>query len=168
MSKYSKSQEYRLKEHLEKIQGVEIIKYYGNREKNRGDFLVSVNGDAGKRVRIEHKSTENQKSITLHKKWLLKTIGASMRLQDREGNAIPLVTFSLKYCPQIYTWSWYRFEKVGTEPAYYDLIMSGTTKSLSLAELDLEESWHHVGLDMGDGVVTYVHELEYWFEAINQ
>ena len=156
MSKYSKSQEYRLAKHLEKIQGVEIIKYYGNREKNRGDFLVKV---GTKQVRIEHKSTENQKAITLHKDWMLKAIGACLRLQGEEGVSIPLVTFSLKYCPQIYTWSVCNFGgRVGLTG------MLGVTRTMRLEDLEIYGG-HFIQLEIGE-INTYIHRLEYWMEAI--
>jgi len=87
-----KTQEYRLKAALEKMDGVEIIKYYGQREGGAGDFLVQV---GRRRVRFDHKSTKDDTVIRLQRKWLEKLVGENMLRMDEEGTAIPVISFTI-------------------------------------------------------------------------
>lgn len=93
MSSYSKAQEYRLVEYLSKHKDVEVIKYYGSREKNAGDCLARI---GRQQVRIDHKSTEKESKMVIQKEWLPKLTGITMRRADDEGSAMPLITLTSK------------------------------------------------------------------------
>lgn len=87
-----KQQEYRLKEALEKMDDVEIVKYYGQREGNAGDFLVKVGRH---QVRFDHKSTSDDVVIRLEKDWMVKLTGINMRRMDEEGASVPCISFTI-------------------------------------------------------------------------
>lgn len=99
MSRYAQNQEYRLLKHLEELDYVEILRYYGSREKFKGDVLIKV---GGVQIRIDHKSTENKEFIRFDNEWLHMLNHYCTINFFKEGRSSPGVTLSLKGMHQIY------------------------------------------------------------------
>ena len=87
---------------------MEIVKYYGSRQKWRGDFLVK---HKGVQYRIDHKSTENKAEIRVFSKWLPTLLGYCSANEEDDGNSIPLITISLKSAQKMYVLSYERHGK---------------------------------------------------------
>ena len=102
MSKYAQQQEYRVKKILEKIPGVTVVKYFGSREKNKGDLLVKVGSESSSLLRIDHKSTRNPEKIVIEKDWMPTLNKYCYLCHHAEGESIPIITLSLLNHRQIY------------------------------------------------------------------
>lgn len=104
MSKYSRSQEERIRQYFIARPGWEISAYYGSREKNAGDFLVRCDiytVQFGSRyyrmsVRIDHKSTTSDSKLFLQKEWLPRLSRICSAKEKDGGRSKPLITFSFK------------------------------------------------------------------------
>ena len=99
MSKYSQSQEYRLKRYFENHPDITLLEYYGSRVKNAGDFLIIINR---KQCRVDHKSTTSDTRISIQKDWLPVLGEYNLNRMTKDGCSISFITFSLKSRRTIY------------------------------------------------------------------
>ena len=154
MSKYAKAQEYRLQRHLEKMYGVKILAYYGSRQLRHGDFLITA--PSGTKIRIDHKSTENDKSICIMFGWLYKLEGENLACQYNDGVAVPVITFSLKRHQQIYCLTdemLYNFKLVESDGIY------SHTASITITTIDLKGLVKQ-GQGLVIGMQKYIYTLQ--------
>lgn len=167
MSKYAKQQEYRLLRKLEADDRVEVLKYYGSREKNAGDFLVrsSKIGKIGdkKKVRIDHKSTTSDTRISLQKDWLPKLIGINLDRAEREGMCIPAIVISLKNRRQFYALTTRHFN---VEETGFPWLFGISKKSKLIYGgmlIDIGDRIQRVNFD---GYMGYIMKLEVFIEEV--
>lgn len=91
---YSKRQEERLIKNLESL-GVEVLKHYGDREKDSGDVLARIHlRDKSKLIRFDHKSTQSKTDISCNCNWLPKLAKESILQQDGEEVASAAISIS--------------------------------------------------------------------------
>lgn len=160
MSKYAKQQEYRVKKILENIPGVAVVKYYGSREKDKGDFLVEVGAyDETRPLRIDHKSTRSEEKIVIEKDWMPRLQHICMAESFEDGESVPVITLSLLNHRQVYAVSQIGMGRTAN-------IISGTPAKrvhLNLAAFELVGN-NFVFLDVIDCLPMYLYRLERFIE----
>lgn len=154
-----KQQEYRLKEALEKMMDVEIIKYYGQREGKAGDFLVKVGRH---QVRFDHKSTTNDTVIRLQKDWMVKLTGINMQRMDEEGAAIPCISFTIGGKHGIYVMCNRDF-LIGSDP---EQSIATQFKSCPVTGGMLND--YGAIVISFDGYVVYVYRLQFFIARVKE
>lgn len=95
----AKAQEYRLKKTLESLPNVEVVHYYGSRNKLAGDFLIRVRP---RLIRIDHKSTIQMDRIPIQRDWMPKLHQICLDRRHKEGASIGIITLSILRCRAIY------------------------------------------------------------------
>ena len=153
---YGKAQEYRCMDVLSKIDDVEIVKYYGQRHSKAGDFLVRV---GGRQVRFDHKSSRSDTSIRLKKEWVSGLTGINLLRMDKEGVALPAISFNIYRHPSIYV-------MVSYPTVVYNNYMAYSTKfnSFVMTAGILKD---HAPLCINfDGYAVHIYELSRFIERI--
>lgn len=113
MSNYAKQQEYRVKKLLESLPGVAVVKYYGSRQKDKGDLLVKAGHEKSPLLRIDHKSTRNPEKIVVEKDWMPRLQRICNHNQFEEGKSLPVITLSLLNHRKVYAISYLQFGLFG-------------------------------------------------------
>ena len=91
---YSKTKEQALIDKL-KVLDVEIIKHFGDREKNAGDVLCKVSlQDKSRQLRIDHKSTFDPEKFVLIEDYLPVLGAFGLRREPEEGKANVCISVS--------------------------------------------------------------------------
>ncbi len=88
----AKAQEYRLKKYFENHPDIELIEYYGSREKDAGDFLIRMGNT---QYRVDHKSTTDESTCRIVRDWYPKLAAICIDRSSREGLSTPLHTISI-------------------------------------------------------------------------
>lgn len=155
---YGKAQEYRCMDALSKMDGVELIEYYGQRKSKVGDFLMKI----GKhQVRFDHKSSSSDIVIRLQKKWCQNLSGINLERMDEEGSAIPCISFGFFKKPKFYAMCTRKLERPKS-----DMIINTKYNICPITSGMLIDN-HSIYINF-DGYVVYVYKLETFVERIKE
>ena len=130
---YSKRQEERLINKLADL-GVDIIRHYGDREKDKGDVLAGISlGNQSKIIRFDHKSTRSKSTFTLNCNMLPK-LAKECFLNSGDGISHAAISISFLNETNIYVAS---FIKVGEQAITLAVTPAKGGKHIKLYRSDL-------------------------------
>ena len=135
---YSKRQEERLVKKLKSL-GVEIVKHYGDREKDSGDVLAKIKlGDKSELIRFDHKSTRSPDTFTLKETMLPKLAKECLQRKGEDGNSYAAISISFLGDRNIYVAS---FVNVGKQSAVLMKTPPKGGKHIKLNKEEAREYW---------------------------
>lgn len=161
MSKYSRQQEARMEKYFENHPDVELLKYYGSRVKNAGDFLIRI----GKhQVRVDHKSFVSGIKVGIQKDWLINLTAYGLSRMDQEGASTPVITISSKHHRTVWALTTKHCPDLFVADTKY---IKGGKKSTSINTGWLYDLGNDIGRIDCDGYQAYIMTLDNFIKEIN-
>ena len=155
----AKAQEYRVKRYFENHPDIKLLKYYGSREKNCGDFLIRM---GGKQYRVDNKSTTNQLKLIVKRGWHPKLCAICLDRMDKEGVSVPLHTLTALSHRTV--WVMYG-RRLFMDAQFTPFRIKPGKKQLTIKTGELYDIGKEARIDM-DGFTVYICKLEDYVKEV--